>query len=81
MTTKIKPITPKCSESLKAYVLHRSKYGICGAKMSLIHLRMLENQGYVVRGPFGSIDSFTKKGEELLLQIFNGTNFGHLISV
>ena len=63
-------ISDKCIESLKSYVIQRANYGRCGAKINIIHLKMLEKAGLVIRGPFQSIDSFTNSGEKFVASLF-----------
>jgi len=63
-------ITEKCKASLKAYIIHRAKYGICGAKINLPHLRMLENANMIVRGPFATVQEFTIEGEAFVASLF-----------
>jgi len=63
-------ITAKCKEALKAYTIARAKYGICGAKISATYVKMLDNAGCIIRGPFMSIQEFTPVGEELVKSLF-----------
>ncbi len=58
--------TQKSLDALAKYVKDRAKYGIMGTNISIPHLRILEREGYIVRGYCGTIDDFTDKAVDYL---------------